>query len=70
MERAPDSRAVNIVLLLASMPVVIATLLSGRAFGGGPTLCLAFSALGLHGLLSDPGDSTQLPRARVRRRKR
>ena len=47
MSRDPDSVAISVVVLLTTMPVVIATVLSDRAFSGGATICLALSALGV-----------------------
>lgn len=70
MERDPDTRAISIVLLLTTLPVIIATLLAGQAFGASATVCLGLSALGIGDLVCDRRACTQLPSARARRRKR
>lgn len=70
MDRDPDSCAISIVVLITSLPVVVATVLSGRPFGASPTVCLVPSALSIGSLVRDHRDSKQFPVARVRRRKR
>lgn len=70
MEGDPDSRALGVVLLLTTAPVVAITLLAGRTFGASATLCLLLFALGIGSLRAERRDSTSFPRARVRRGKR
>lgn len=69
-EGDPDGRAIHIALVLTMVPVVIAGLLSGEPFGGGSTLALGLSALGVHGLIVQGRASAALPRARARRSSR
>jgi hypothetical protein len=70
MDGDPDSRVIGIILFLTSFPIVVITYVSNRTFGGGATMCLAMSIFGVATLVSDHHDSTELPRARIRPRKR
>ena len=70
MQGDPDSRAIGFVLVIIAAPVVIVTLLAHATFGATPTVCLGLLALGIASLTSEDRDSTGLPRARARLRKR
>jgi hypothetical protein len=64
--RDPESRLICGVLVLATVPVVVATLLAGAPFGGGATLALVLTMLGLRGLLPSPRRCSGIPCARAR----
>lgn len=70
MNDDPDGRALGVVLVLTTAPVVAITLLAGRTFGVSASICLLVSALGIASLHAERRDSTSFPRARVRRGKR
>lgn len=63
----PESRAMNVALVVTMSPVVVATLLQGDTFGAGSTLSLVLGALGLIGLVSKRPATPAIPRAQARR---
>jgi hypothetical protein len=65
-DRAPDGRAICIMLCVTMFPVVVAAMLHGGAFGSGDTLCAGLAMLGAAGLLARRRAPARLPPARAR----
>jgi len=62
-----EELSLYVAMLLAALPTVVATVASGRRFGGGASLCLALIALGLVGIAGRVRAARRLPRANLRR---